>query len=195
MRPLFIVLEALDGVGKTTLALGLAKRLGGVAMNTPGDLLRAVSHSVLEGLGPNQEARCLFYAASVLAEGSKARAAVNRGTTVVMDRYWLSTLAYARARGVGAALHDVEALVPAPDLTLLIVLDEDERQRRLHARGCTTADRETLDAVFRERVLAEMLAERRVGLGPTVVVDVTGMGEVEAVVEAATVIRRAATWS
>ena len=60
MKPLFIALEALDGVGKTTLAHSLASRLGGVAMNTPGDDLRKVSRAVLGGLGPHQGARCLF---------------------------------------------------------------------------------------------------------------------------------------
>ncbi|MED5371895.1 MAG: thymidylate kinase [Myxococcota bacterium] len=156
MKPLFIVLEALDGVGKTTLAKGLAARLGGVAMNTPGEGLRAVSGQILDGLGPNQPARCLFYAGSVIARGEEARALVEGGQTVVMDRYWLSTISYARARGVEAALDQVEALVPAPDVTLLLTLDEEERQRRMQARGFTAADRETLEPGFRDRVLLEM---------------------------------------
>lgn len=85
MRPVFIALEALDGVGKTTLARSLAARIGGVAMNTPGDGLRDVSGAVLEGLGPHQEARCLFYAASVIARGAEARRMVDGGASVVMD--------------------------------------------------------------------------------------------------------------
>lgn len=173
---MFIVLEALDGVGKTTAARSLAAELGGVAMNTPGDELREVSGAVLSGLGEHQEARCLFYAASVLARGAAARRAVGAGIPVVMDRYWLSTISYARARGVTAPCEDVESLVVAPDLTVLLVLDESERRRRLTGRGLTTADRETLDAGFRERVLAEMLSsDRRLTLRPTLIVDVTGL--------------------
>ena len=181
MKPMFIVLEALDGVGKTTLAKGLAAYLGGVAMNTPGDALRAVSGQVLAGLGPNQEARCLFYAGSVIARGREARELADAGHIVVMDRYWLSTISYARARGVGADLDQVEALVPAPDITVLLTLDEDERQRRMRARGFTAADRETLDAGFRDRVLVEMQREdRRPELQP-VVVDLTGATPVEGI--------------
>ncbi len=174
MKPMFIVLEALDGVGKTTLAEGLAARLGGVALNTPGDSLRSVSGQVLAGLGPNQEARCLFYAGSVIARGREARELVQHGHIVVMDRYWLSTISYARARGVEADLDQVEALVSAPDITVLLTLDEDERQRRMLDRGFTAADRETLDAGFRDRVLAEMQRrERRPELRP-IVADLTG---------------------
>ncbi len=180
MSPRFIVLEALDGVGKTTIAQGLAAALDAVAMNTPGDALRVLSGEVLAGLGPHQTARCLFYAGSVLARGAEARAIVDGGRSVVMDRYWLSTVAYARARGVSADLSGIEALVPPPDVTLLLTLDEGERRRRLATRGLTAADRETLDPAFRERVLAELRAPRGAGLGPSVDVDLTGAPPAEA---------------
>ena len=181
MRPVFIALEALDGVGKTTLARSLAARIGGVAMNTPGDGLREVSGAVLQGLGPHQDARCLFYAATVLARGAEARRTVDDGASVVMDRYWLSTISYARARGVTESFGEVEALVPAPDLTVLLVVDEAERSARLQARGLTAADRETLDSAFRDRVLGEMVSrDRRPELRPGLELDVTGLGPADA---------------
>jgi dTMP kinase len=181
MRPVFIALEALDGGGKTTLARSLAARIGGVAMNTPGDGLREVSGAILKGLGPHQGARCLFYAASVLARGAEARRMVDGGASVVMDRYWLSTISYARARGVTEDFGGVEALVPAPDLTVLLVVDEAERHTRLQARGLTAADRETLDTVFRDRVLGEMVSEdRRPEIRPGLELDVTGLGPADA---------------
>lgn len=173
--PVFLVLEALDGVGKTTLAADLAQSLGGVAMDTPGAGLRPLRNDVLSAMGPNQAARCLFYAASVFTEGQRARAIVDAGSSVVMDRYWLSTICYARARGVDLDVTAIEAAVRAPDATVLVTLDESERQRRLHVRGYTDADRETLVNGFRERVLAEMVSsERAAHLRPSVVVDVTG---------------------
>ena len=176
MKPMFIVLEALDGVGKTTLAQSLAHRVGGRAMNTPGRQLRQVSGAVLQGLGAHQEARCLFYAASVLARGAEARRIMDAGVSVVMDRYWLSTVSYARARGVTAALTEVESLIPVPDLTIVLVLDEEERRRRLQGRGYTEADRETLDTAFRDRVVHEMVsADRPAALRPSCVVDITGL--------------------
>lgn len=180
--PLFLVLEALDGVGKTTLGRDLAERLGGVAMDTPGSELRACTGVVLAALGPHQAARCLFYSASVLAGGQRARDFADRGTSAIMDRYWLSTISYARARGVRLDLSAIERLVPPPDVTVLLMLDEEERQRRLRARGCTEADRATLAPGFRARVLHEMTSpERAAPLRPIVVVDLTGAGRVESV--------------
>ena len=181
-KPKFIVLEALDGVGKTTLVHLVAERLGGLAMDTPGPALRATAAGVLDALGEHQTARALFYAASVLAAGERANQVVRAGQTVVMDRYWLSTLSYARARGVTVDLASIEGTVPLPDMTVLVTLDEEERQRRLLARGCTTADRETMDERFRHRVLSEMRSTaRRPALRPTVEVNLTGANRDEAV--------------
>lgn len=112
----------------------------------------------------------------------RARGFVDRGATVVMDRYWLSTISYARARGAALDLAAIERVVPPPDVTVLVTLDEDERQRRLRQRGCTEADRETLVEAFRSRVLHEMRSgDRWEPLRPAVTVDVTGAGPVEAV--------------
>lgn len=172
----FIVIEALDGVGKTTLVRELAARLGGIALDTPGSSLRRMSSAILEALGPNQSARCLFYAASVLAQGRRARELADSGTAVVMDRYWGSTVAYARARGATIELESVQSLVPQPDVTILLTLDERERVRRLESRGALTpADAETLSEDFRVRVLSEL---RRFA---TAEVDLTGATPAEAV--------------
>lgn len=161
MTARFIVLEALDGVGKTTLVQSLAHAIGGVAMGTPGPDLRALGPGLLVGIGPDQTARAIFYAATVRAQGVAARRIVDGGRSVVMDRYWLSTFSYARARGVEGPLEGLEPLLPPADLTLLLTLPEAERRQRIHDRGQTTAaDRETFDARFRERVLVEMRAPR-----------------------------------
>lgn len=183
MSGAFVVLEALDGVGKSTLTQALAARLGGVAMDTPGPELRALSPAILGALGAEQTARALFYAASVVAAGRRAREITRDGRTVVMDRYWLSTVSYALARGADPKLREIEALIPAPDVTVVLTLDEAERQARLHRRGCTEADRETLQAEFRERVVGEMTTARpERGLGVAVELDVTGL-TVDATVE------------
>jgi dTMP kinase len=176
-RPLFVTVDALDGVGKTTLVSRLAVHLGGVAMDTPGPSLRALRQGVLDGLGPDQLARCVFYLSTVIAEGHKARSLVASGISVVMDRYWPSTAAYARARGVAEDLHRLADLVPRADVSVMLTLDEDERVRRLVGRGkVTAADRETLNPTFRDRVLRDLRATT------DVVVDVSGASPEEAVV-------------
>ena len=172
----FIVLEALDGVGKTTLARNLAEQYSFAAMSTPGVELKPIRESILDGLGENQTARALFYCATVAAEGKKARGVADSGQAVVMDRYIASTIAYAQARGVTA---DLDALIPAmekPDLCILLTLDEEERIKRMQSREeFTEEDSETLDSSFRETVLAELKRQS------DVIVDLTGYDESNAV--------------
>jgi dTMP kinase len=171
---MFVAIDGLDGVGKTTLVKELAWHYGGVEMYTPGPGLRPVVDTVLASLGDHQTARCLFYAASVLAAGRKARELADTGQFVFMDRYWLSTIAYARARGVSVDLSALESIVPAPDLTVLLTMDEEERQRRLTNRAVTAEDMETFDFQFRETVLCEMRGMARLPALRPVGVDVTG---------------------
>lgn len=172
----FIVIESLDGVGKTTLVRNLAAALGGIAMSMPGPAIKPLREQIHSVLGDARIAHALFYLAIAAAEGARARAAADAGQSVVMDRFLASTIAYARARGVEA---DFDALLPAlprPDVSVLLTLDEDERVRRLGARGeMSLADRQSLDPVFRGVVMGELRA--RCDLE----VDVTGADEEEAV--------------
>ncbi len=152
---LLIALEGLDGVGKSTLAAALAGALSGDALGMPG-LPRSVAHGVFTGLGDDPTSRCLFHAACARALGMRARVLTAGGRHVVIDRYWRSSIAYARARGVTLDLAAVARAIPAPDLSIVVTLDETERQRRLEVRGPTAVDRETMAPGFAEAVSAEL---------------------------------------
>ena len=164
----FIAVEGLDGVGKSTVVQKLAGCFPGHAMSTPGTALRECRQVVMEAFADDELAKALFYAASVSSQGRQARKRAEDGEWVFMDRYWASTLAYAKARGVTADIEPLTQSLIQPDLTVLLLLDETERQRRLHARGATVEDMETLDPVFRDCVLDELLAHANQ------VIDVTG---------------------
>jgi len=163
----FVAIEGLDGVGKSTILNRLAARFSGHAMSTPGPALRSSRPAILEAFAHDELAKALFYAASVSSEGRHARNLVERGEWVFMDRYWASTLAYAKARGVSANLEALAKSLPQPDITILLLLDEPERQRRLRSRGATAEDMETLDPGFRERVLDELKAHADMSLDVT----------------------------
>lgn len=163
----FVAIEGLDGVGKSTILNRLAARFSGHAMSTPGPALRSSRPAILEAFAHDELAKALFYAASVSSEGSHARSLVERGEWVFMDRYWASTLAYAKARGVSADLGALSKSLPQPDITILLVLDEPERQRRLSARGATAEDMETLDPGFRECVLEELRSHADISVDVT----------------------------
>lgn len=185
----FVAIESLDGVGKSTLVTNLERTLGAVLMTTPGPLLRPFMDKLLDPILGDQLARGILYASTVLREGQLARASAAAGKLVVMDRYWISTISYARARGLATDLSDLESTVPRPDLTLVLTLDEDERVRRLDGRGnATAADLETLDSTFRTTVLTEMLLPHRVQAFNVVTVNVTGLSPAQLTAKVAALI-------
>jgi dTMP kinase len=139
-RGRLIVLEGLDGVGKSTVAAGLADRLGAVLRTTPSEALRRLRGPVEEALGRSEEARRLFYAAATVAAMAEAEGQIAAGRTVVLDRSLLSTIAYGRLGGSRLALDEVAALVRPADVTVFLDLDEAERRRRLAARGPGTPE-------------------------------------------------------
>ncbi len=181
MNGTLIVLEGLDGVGKSTVRDGLAAHFGGMAMDSPGPMLRPLMNGWLDALDRDVDARVLTYLAAGLAIGRRARVLADAGHVVVLDRYWCSTLAYGRASG---ATVDVGALADSfarPDITVLLTIDDSERRRRLVARGIEgEEDRLTQQAEFRGRVLEGYRAAQPAGLGVDVEVDVSGADRDEA---------------
>lgn len=171
----FIVLEGLDGVGKSTLARRYAQQYGHQLMTTPGAELLPLRTDIINGLGNSQSAKALFYAAVVQAEGEKAREFIQQGQAVIMDRYRASTIAYAHERGVTLDLTSILTQAYAPHLSILLTLNEDERQQRLHKRGTTAEDIETLNPDFRSSVLTRLQSMCDIEL------DLTQASEAEAV--------------
>lgn len=154
---MLIVLEGLDGAGKTTCAKALAAAMDAQYMTTPAPALRSIQPAILDSLGACQEARQLFYLATVFAAAEHVRTMLATGTSVVMDRYFLSTQVYAEARGARLGLDALgDQLLPA---TWTVYLDAplSVRRARLAKRDSTAADRETLmpatDALLRSLYL------------------------------------------
>ncbi len=143
MRGRLIVIEGLDGVGKTTLSKGLAEALGARWMTTPGAGIRQVRERFDAAFERSPIARCLAYAATVIAAGTDALEHCLRGGDVVLDRYWLSTCAYAPELMQGLLERLEESVVPA-DVTLYAWAPEPVRRARLTGRGLSKADAETL---------------------------------------------------
>ena len=135
-QPRFIVVEGTDGTGKSTVARGLAQGLDAELLATPQAELRPVRQTADRLFTPDSVSRTLFYAATVVAASEAAARLLAEGRSVVMDRYWLTTLAYARVRG--RPLGGVDALAAqlrAPDTTLFLTAPRRVRLRRLSGRG------------------------------------------------------------
>lgn len=168
----FITLEGGEGVGKSTLARGLAAALRAqgrevIETREPGgapgaDEIRALLVQGEPGRWSAAEEALLFAAARLNHLIHTIRPALQRGAWVVCDRYFDSTRAY-QVGGAGLAPDDhveLNALIRAdyPDLTL--VLDIDPKQGLARSRGGDRGeDRfEKKGAAFHARVRAEFLS-------------------------------------
>ena len=182
-RALFITFEGLDGSGKTTQVELVARRLEAegrevVTTREPGGtpLGEGIRELVLNGSRISSWAEAALFAAARAELVERVIApALERGATVLCDRYIDSSLAYQGiARGLGVDrvlelnLHATRGLLP--DRTFLLLIDPEESLRR---RG---GDRDRIEQEgddFRARVddayrqLAELFPRRVIPVDAT----------------------------
>ena len=184
MRGRLIVVEGLDGSGKSTLARALAEELGATWLTSPCPELRELRASVDEILDATPRARQLFYAATVMHVSELARPLLAAGTDVVMDRYVLTTLAYAELRGCALDLGDVCSELAVPDSTLFLDCDDEVRARRMAGRGeLNDEDERSLTEATRLRAVYTRLLHHHPLAGRVVRLD--GAEALDALVQAA----------
>jgi len=145
VRGRLITIEGLDGAGKTTLCAGLADALpdarllrepGGVELS---ERIRDLVKDPALEVDPRAEA-LLYAAARAQLVASLVRPLLDGGTTVLLDRFVDSSLAYqgaGRGLGVGAvrAINDFGTGGLAPDVTLLLRIDPGAGRARQAGRG------------------------------------------------------------
>jgi dTMP kinase len=148
-RGRLIVFEGVEGAGKSTQLQRLGGHLtrAGVVHRTfrepggtvLGDSIRALLLDPLSTISARAEA-LLFMASRAQLVAQELRPALDAGTTVLLDRFFLSTYAY-QIGGRGLAASDVrsanmmatDGLVP--DLTLLLTLPADVGLARAERRS------------------------------------------------------------
>lgn len=130
-----IVVEGLDGSGKSSLAAELASRLGCVLESTPSRAVRQSIRPQLDLLvGSGGPARQLLYASLTVAAMTDLQGLLDAGWPVVLDRYWPSTWAYAQL-DQPLDLRDVEQKLRPADWTIWVDAADDVRLARMALRG------------------------------------------------------------
>lgn len=147
----FVVLEGIDGTGKTTLAAALAETLRGEGLEvvttyepthgTHGKRLREMAVTGRDDVTPEEETE-LFIADRREHLEQEILPALRAGKAVVLDRYYYSTMAYQGARGVDTGWIEARhrEFAPEPDLLVLLDLPVEEALHRVTAKRGSTPD-------------------------------------------------------
>lgn len=173
MKGRFVVLEGLDGVGKTTQVALLSEWLGAqgashIVVREPGgtpigEAIRELVLGRTDLIVPPESELFLLLAARAALVRDVIRPALERGDTVVADRFALSTLAY-QGYGRGIDIARVRAAIDLatgglrPDLCIVLDLPEGESLERQQRSGAGADRIEREGRAFRHTVRDAYLA-------------------------------------
>ncbi len=143
---MFIVIEGIDGTGKSTQSKRLAEHFKAKGKTVTlsreptdgpwGTLLRKSAET--GRLSPDEELQAFYNDRKQHVE-ELIQPSLAAGHVVILDRYYFSTMAYQGARGFDPIQirKDNEAFAPVPDLLLILDLDVDTALTRIGSRGDT----------------------------------------------------------
>lgn len=162
-----ILIEGLDGTGKTLITRTLAEKLGGVALSTPPPEFATLRESFR---GQEEAVARAFYSAANYIAAQHILAA-SRASAVVVDRWWTSTCAMALANHstpltmppAGDAVYAWPDDLARPDAGFLLCVEEATRVARIRKRAPEDAEERRLSAQLAMRQTA-MEAYHRTGM-------------------------------
>ena len=159
-KGIFIVLEGIDGTGKSTQS----KRLGEyfeaqgreVVLSrepTDGPWGKKLRESMTAGRLSAEDELQYFLNDRRQHVEEVIKPALQNGKVVILDRYYFSTMAYQGARGFDPIeiRRMNEEFAPQPDLLLILDLDIDTAHQRIGHRGDATNEFEKHESLTRCR--------------------------------------------
>lgn len=160
MRGTFIVIEGIDGTGKSTQARQLAEWFLAQGREvvvsrepTDGPWGRKLRESAATGRLSPQDELDYFLKDRAQHVAELIAPALASGKVVILDRYYFSSMAYQGCRGFDPAeiRRLNEAIAPPPDLLLILDLEVDAALGRIGTRGDTANEFEKRDSLQRCR--------------------------------------------
>ena len=159
-KGIFIVIEGIDGTGKSTQARRLGEWFASQGREvvlsrepTDGPWGRKLRESAATGrLSPEEELQYFLNDRRQHVD-EKIAPALAAGKVVILDRYYFSTMAYQGARGFDPAeiRRLNEEFAPVPDLLLILDLDVDAAHQRIGHRGDSANEFEKKESLERCR--------------------------------------------
>ena len=153
---LFIVIEGIDGTGKSTQAKMLQQALQQAGKTvvldhepSDGPYGKILRDSATTGRLSPQEELDLFHKDRKHHVDELIMPALKRGETVILDRYYFSTMAYQGQRGFDKdEIRETNlSFAPNPHILFILDLDVDLARERIGVRGDTTNEFEKRDAL------------------------------------------------
>ncbi len=153
---LFIVIEGIDGTGKSTQAKMLERALQEAGKTvildrepSDGPYGKILRDSATTGRLSPQEELDLFHKDRKHHLDEVILPALQRGETVILDRYYFSTMAYQGQRGFDPQeIRETNLrFAPNPDILFILDLEVDQARERIGVRGDTTNEFEQRDAL------------------------------------------------
>jgi thymidylate kinase len=132
-EPQIIVVEGLDGVGKSTVTRALVELTGGVD----------VTKAIMESMGASRKtivdsrsvyARFHYWLAVNYLAGEYARTSIRTNRMAVIDSYFFRTIASHEALGAQVDRFQLLSKAVRPDRAVLLTVSEEVRSARLRAR-------------------------------------------------------------
>lgn len=155
-KGIFIVLEGIDGTGKSTLSKALAAHFAALGREvvldrepTDGYWGKKLRDSATTGrLSPEEELEC-FHNDRKEHVSQRITPSLSAGKVVILDRYYFSTMAYQGARGFDPQeIRRInEEFAPVPDYLFLLDLDIESAILRIGSRGDEANHFEKKDAL------------------------------------------------
>lgn len=157
-----LVIEGIDGTGKSTQAARLKEELAGRGHDvlltkepTNGKWGQLLRDSASKGRLSAEAELQAFIEDRKEHVATKILPALAAGKVVIMDRYYFSTAAYQGARGFdpNEIIRQNETFAPEPDMLVIMDIDPELGRSRIHSRGDVANEFETNAGLNKARAI------------------------------------------